>query len=230
MINQFAEPPGTPILCGVVGSTAQGLATDCSDEDRAGVFMVPPRELLGLGGRDADSFATTNPDSTWHPLRKFLILALQCNPGALELLWINGFTLIAPAGAAVLDLRSAVLSTDAARGAYLGYAEAQLARYRKMRTARPDKAQKPLRHAFRLLDQGGRLLATGRVEVQVEDRAWFLDVLPLMSVEQAEREAAARLARLANAPSTLPDIPDRERVNDTLIRLRAAHIAAGLRA
>ena len=86
-----------PLLEGVVGSTAYGLATPESDEDRLGIFARPTEELFGLS-QLRDSIVSTKPDSTWHEAAKALRLILACNPTAMEILWLESYDITTPLG------------------------------------------------------------------------------------------------------------------------------------
>src|SRR3954447_11469464 len=74
------------ILKVIVGSQAHGLATERSDYDYRGVFVVPTSELLKIGG-DAvkhTSWIEGKEDDTSWEISKFLFMATKCNPTVLE--------------------------------------------------------------------------------------------------------------------------------------------------
>src|ERR1700729_2856996 len=115
------------ILQGVVGSTAHGMATECSDVDVYGVFVVPTIDLVGLE-KPLESIVDTNPDMTSHELGKFVRLALNCNPSVLEVLWLDDYEVLTEAGRSLLSKRTAFLSKARVRDAYFRYAAQQFAR------------------------------------------------------------------------------------------------------
>jgi predicted nucleotidyltransferase len=74
------------ILKVIVGSQAHGLATKDSDFDYRGVFVVPTREILKIGGEDMHhtSWIEGKEDDTSWEIGKFLLMAVKCNPTVLE--------------------------------------------------------------------------------------------------------------------------------------------------
>lgn len=73
------------ILKVIVGSQAHGLATPTSDFDYRGVFVVPTREVLKLGGHvEHTSWIEGKDDDTSWEIGKFLMMATKSNPTVLE--------------------------------------------------------------------------------------------------------------------------------------------------
>ncbi|MGH7204248.1 MAG: DNA polymerase beta superfamily protein, partial [Candidatus Levyibacteriota bacterium] len=73
------------ILKVIVGSQAHGLATQKSDTDYRGVFVIPTSELLKLGNKvHFTSWNEGSDDDTSWELGHFLNLAIHCNPTILE--------------------------------------------------------------------------------------------------------------------------------------------------
>lgn len=208
--------PGTVLLAGIVGSTAHGLATPESDVDRLGVFAVPTMSLLGLDA-PALSRVTVHPDVTMHEAGKAARLLLTGNPTLTELLWLPEelYEQRTPLGDELLDIRSAFLSAARVREAYLGYATQQA---RKLRTA------KHARHMKRLIDQGFALYTTGSLTVRLDDPASYREFGERVAAdpESALRVLAEARARFDRARSALPMEPDRDRVQDWLLRVRNA--------
>ena len=68
----------------ISGSRAYGLATDSSDTDIRGVFVVPKTDFYSLGYVDQISNETN--DIVYYELRKFIELLAKNNPNILELL------------------------------------------------------------------------------------------------------------------------------------------------
>lgn len=80
-----SEQKTKTILKVLVGSQAHGLATENSDFDYRGVFLVPTEDLLKLGGvKDQTSWIEGKDDDTSWELHKFLFLATKSNPTILE--------------------------------------------------------------------------------------------------------------------------------------------------
>src|SRR5687767_11333145 len=126
--------PGHPILAGVVGSQAYGLATPTSDTDILGIYVTPTLHHFRLNppAETVDGKVSVDGvpagDATWHEVAKFARLALKCNPTVLELLWLPEYTVEEAEGQDLLDIRSAFLSAKYVRDAYLGYATQQFRR------------------------------------------------------------------------------------------------------
>lgn len=124
------------LLSGIVGSTAYGLAHEGSDIDRLGVFAAPTVSLHGLH-RPKESHVTKDPDVTLHEAAKWCRLALGGNPTASELVWLPDelYEVRTPLGDELIGIRSAFLSAERVRNAYLGYATQQ---FRRLQAAEPD--------------------------------------------------------------------------------------------
>jgi predicted nucleotidyltransferase len=213
------------ILKAVAGSQGQGLATANSDEDFHGIFSYPTQAFYGLN-KPRDSIVRTNPDEAYHELEKYLGLALKCNPTTFEILYMDEYLEVEPEwGQRLIDLAPAFLSGPAVKGAYAGYANAQMKRLRERNYVGSPKYDKLLRHAFRLLNQGIQLYTTGtmRTRVDATDREFLLEVLPTMSQQALESEYARILKMLDTSTTSLPHKPDRGAVNDYLVQYRIAH-------
>jgi hypothetical protein len=109
-----------------------------------------------------------------HDARKFVRLALNCNPSVLELLWLTEYDVLHPLGEALVGIRTAFLSRERVRRAYLGYVDAQ---WRKIMLREPGEDEgkrraresKHARHLLRLAWQGLHLYRTGELVVRVSD-------------------------------------------------------------
>lgn len=70
------------------GSHAYGLATETSDVDTAGVYILPIDHLLGLPGSYQSQISDEKGDTVWYELSRFLELLGKSNPTVLESLFI----------------------------------------------------------------------------------------------------------------------------------------------
>lgn len=223
-----SEPiPGTVLLSGIVGSTAYGLAGPSSDVDRLGMFAVPTLRLLGLRA-PRESRVTTDPDVTFHEAGKAVRLFLAGNPTAMELLWLPDdlYETRTALGDEAIALRSAFLSAERTKDAYLGYAIQQ---FRKLQLrdegsagSPPGRIAKHARHLMRLVDQGYELYTTGHVRIRVEDPQRCLDFGERVQADPDEAVpfmADAR-ERFAAARTVLPPEPDYPAVEAWLLRVR----------
>jgi hypothetical protein len=220
-MEPFNNEPGTVLLAGIVGSTAYGLAGPESDVDRLGVFAVPTLSLLGLDA-PALSRVSTAPDVTMHEAGKAARLLLSANPTVTELLWLPAdlYEQRTQLGAELIEIRSAFLSAARVRDAYLGYASQQ---FRKL-PGRPDRAAKHARHLKRLLDQGLALYTTGSLTVALADPESYraFGERTAADPESARPVLAEAQDRFDRTRSALPPEPDRDRVQDWLLRVRNA--------
>ncbi len=215
----------TPLLLGVVGSTAYGMSTPDSDIDRLGVFAAPTEAFHGLRP-PAETIVSTAPDQTLHEVRKFVSLCLKANPTVTELLWLEEYETHHWIGGELIELRSSLLSAPAVRNAYFGYATSQLKRLHetgqfasKMRK----RTEKHARHLLRLLDQGLELYRTGRLTIRVRDPEQYFRFGRLVADRPLEAKAALIDAEKAfnEVTSPLPDQPDTERMREWLLDVRA---------
>lgn len=220
-MEPFNNEPGTVLLAGIVGSTAYGLAGPESDVDRLGVFAVPTLSLLGLDSPTLSRVSTT-PDVTMHEAGKAARLLLSANPTVTELLWLppDLYEQRTDLGAELVEIRSAFLSAGRVRDAYLGYASQQFRRL----PGRADRAAKHARHLKRLLDQGFGLYASGSLTVTLDDPASYREFGERTAAdpESARPVLADAQDRFDRTRSALPAEPDRDRVQDWLVRVRNA--------
>ena len=219
----------TVLLEGIVGSQAYGLATPESDEDRLGVFVTETEKILGLD-QTPETMVEHDPDRTVHEVSKFMRLALQCNPHALELLYLEpaGYTVIAPLGAELIFLRQSFLSSRVTTS-YGEYAWDQAQRLMKRGDSFSSDTRhryaKHARHCFRLLHQGEALLLTGTLTIKVEDPDFYHEVgrLPPEKLYVLFGNAYERFKASAGK-SVLPEQPDKDKVNDLLLRIRKSFL------
>lgn len=215
---------GEVLLAGVVGSTAYGLAQEGSDEDRLGVFAAPTMSLLGLTEARESRVYSEPCDAAFHEARKYLRLALACNPTITELLWLDNHEVRSPLGEALVAIRARLLSSGRVRDSYLGYARSQLKRLETrgdgtFSSNTANRSAKHARHMARLLEQGYALYTTGEFSVRVADPQWYHDFSaqgPDVWAEWFHREAE----RFEAAQSCLPEDPDIAVASDWLLRVR----------
>lgn len=222
------------LLRGIVGSTADGLAGPDSDVDRFGVYAAPTLEfarLYPLAEREWTVVRHEPSDVTLHEAGKFCRLALNGNPTITEAMWLPRYGVLTDLGAELVGIRTAFLSAQRVRLAYLGYVEEQFVRLVNkgefMSTYRA-RTETHARHIRRLLDQGLGLYATGELEVGVEDPERYFDFGLraardpdlVVGVLTEAREAFARIR------SPLPSSPNEPVVADWLMRVRRAFIDA----
>ncbi|MFI8215150.1 DNA polymerase beta superfamily protein [Streptomyces sp. NPDC085932] len=217
------------LLCGIVGSTAYGLAREGSDIDRLGLFAAPTARLHGLH-RPKESHVSTAPDRTLHEAAKWCRLALGGNPTAMELVWLPDelYEVRTPLGDELIGIRTAFLSARRVRDAYLGYATQQFRRLESrgdgsFSADTRKRTAKHARHLKRLCTQGLELYTAGRLTLRVEDPEEYHAFGERVAADpSAARPLLQRYEEAFSAgPTVLPDEPDEAPVEAWLLRVRA---------
>lgn len=226
--------PWTPLITGVVGSRAYGLAGSDSDTDILAVAAAPTRWFHGLNppvGKRA-TMALHAPDITIHEVGKFVSLCLSANPTVNELLWLPAdcYRLTHKLGVELIGMRTQLLCAQRVRAAYLGYAGSQFTKLAKRDPADPPtRIEKHARHLFRLVHAGVELYVTGRLTVRMDpgdvDRCREFGKLIAADLEKGV-EIAQRMLRdnadlLDSQPSALPTYADERAADEYLCRVRA---------
>lgn len=226
--------PNNIILEGVTGSTAYGLATENSDVDVKGVYLLPTRTVLSIG---FDPQHTTkdhvDPDWVYHEVGKFMKLVINGNPTVTELLYLDDYTILTPIGQLLIDNRSAFLSTKAVTAAYSGYAFSQAKRLNNRTeqgldgydSSLKNRFAKHTRHCFRLLMQARQLLETGTLDVKVtQEQREYLFAMGEKTADEVVEEFMRQDAEMKNVVSVLPDEPDMEKLNELLFKIRQGEV------
>ncbi|MGV9564152.1 nucleotidyltransferase domain-containing protein [Streptomyces sp. NPDC003480] len=223
------------LLCGIVGSTAYGLAREGSDVDRLGVFAAPTERLHGLH-LPKESHVTTAPDRTLHEAAKWCRLALGGNPTAMELVWLPAelYEVRTPLGEELIGIRGSFLCAKRVRDAYLGYATQQFRRL-DARGGGPLPADlharvaKHARHLKRLCHQGLELYTTGRLTIRVESPEEYHDFGERVAADPSVALPVLRFYESAfdETPGVLPERPDEAPAEAWLRRVRAHFYATG---
>jgi hypothetical protein len=218
------------LLQGVVGSQAYGLATESSDVDRLGVYAADPLFLLDLTRTkpEEDSYVTKSPDSTLHEAKKLCRLALNGNPTASEIMWLDDYEIRSEFGDYLIEIRRSFLSATRIRYGYLGFATSQLKRffgYDRETEGGRKHAAKNARHLWRLLYQGYRAYLGDDIIVRLPEHA-------AKEAKEFGVRAAAGETELVyhelnryemlfdSIRSPLPELPDNSRAREWLIDLR----------
>lgn len=218
----LTEVPGTPVLVGVGGSTAYGLATPESDIDYRGCYVVPTREFFGLE-KPPETYDRHNPDVAMHEVGKTLWLASKGNPTVLELFFYTDYAVRTPVGDLLIANRDLFI-TERIRSTHVGYAYQQFNRLKRREdgsfssdTAK--RTAKHARHILRLVLLAESALTTGVFDIVVRDRDEIFDFGNL-PVEEMLARAEAEIERVKDVPSVLPPEPNMEAINDLLVQIR----------
>ncbi|GAA4608735.1 putative nucleotidyltransferase [Actinoplanes octamycinicus] len=216
------------ILGVVVGSRAYGLDGPDSDHDRRGVYAAPTRDFWRLDKPPTHLDGPAEEQFSWE-VERFCTLALQANPTVLEVLWSPIVERITPDGEELRGVRTAFLSRRVAE-TYGNYARDQLDRVAARRARTGETNHKQAMHMIRLLMAGAHVLRTGEVLVDVRHlRDRLLAIKQgLVPWEDVTAWAATLLGELdeAAAATTLPERPDRGRVDELLRGIRERGLLA----
>jgi predicted nucleotidyltransferase len=220
----LSDLPGVPVLVGIGGSNAYGLATPASDIDYRGCYVAPTKDFFGLDA-PAETHDQHDPDMALHEVAKLLRLAMSANPTVLELFYYDTYVhMDVEIGPLLLDNRELFI-TEKVRDTHVGFAMSQLTRLSRrendgtLAAKDPKKIAKHARHLLRLIQQAERALTTGVFDIHVADRdeIFAFGELPYDEMAVKGREAVERLKKV---PSVLPKEPDRDAVNDLLVHIR----------
>ncbi|CAL9563508.1 hypothetical protein SUDANB6_04710 [Streptomyces sp. enrichment culture] len=208
----------------VMGSRAFGLATDGSDTDRRGVFLAPTALYWRFDKPPTHVEGPAEEQFSWE-LERFCELALRANPNILECLHSPLVEYADDTGRELLALREAFLSRRV-HETFIRYAHGQRRKLEAHVRTHGTPRWKHAMHLLRLLTSVHGLLRTGRLTLDVGDRRE-----PLLAVKRGEvpwSEVESWMTRLereaeeAARRSPLPELPDRRRVEDFLVRVRRA--------
>jgi predicted nucleotidyltransferase len=206
----------------VMGSRAFGLATGDSDTDRRGVF-VAPTALYWRFEKPPTHVEGPLPEQFSWELERFCELGLRGNPNVLECLHSPLVEHADATGRELLALREAFLSRQVYE-TFTRYAIGQRRRLDADLRTHGAPRWKHAMHLLRLLISARDLLRTGRMTIDVGDERPRLLAVKRGEVPWAGVESwMARLATEAEEAShrtPLPELPDRRRLEDFLLRVR----------
>jgi predicted nucleotidyltransferase len=125
----FARLREGVVLSTTVGSQAWGLATEDSDEDVRGCFVLPHDDFASIFDAPDeihdDSAPPEGPHEAFWEIEKFVKQALRADPNTLETLWSPLVRHCSGIGARLLDER-AIFSSQHVLGSFGRYATSQL--------------------------------------------------------------------------------------------------------
>ncbi len=138
----------------ITGSHLYGNSTPESDVDTRGVFIPDKRYFLGFMNR-THQFEDKVSDITFMEIRKFLSLALDCNPNIIEWLFVpeKDWLISSEEWKRIVEKRDLFLSKRA-RYTFAGYAFSQLKRIKRHRSwLLHPPGKKPVRADYGLPEQ-----------------------------------------------------------------------------
>lgn len=160
------------MLLGLSGSHSYGTNTEGSDIDIRGIQYNPIDVLLGL--ETGSQYISPDTDTTVYHLNKVISLLAQCNPNILEMLGLEeeDYILLNTDGRELINNADMFLSKDAVKGAFGGYARAQLRRLQNGESDGHGQKKddnhlcKHAMHLVRLLLMGAEILKTGQIHTK----------------------------------------------------------------
>jgi predicted nucleotidyltransferase len=219
----LTDVPGEPVLVGVGGSHAYGLAHADSDVDYRGCYVAPSKAFFALTS-PAETYTRNEPDVSLHEIGKFLRLAAGANPTILETFFYDTYIVRTSVGDLLIQNRDLFI-TSRIKDTHLGYARSQFKRLEQRKNSfsadTAKRTEKHARHMLRLVRQAEGALKTGEYKIQVEDPEEMFAFGRLSHdemVEKFERE----FDRIKDTVSVLPPAADLDKINDLLIDIRLA--------
>lgn len=217
----LSDVPGIPVLVGVGGSHAYGLATVDSDIDYRGCYVAPTRDFFHLT-TPQETYDRHDPDIALHEVGKLLRLASAANPTVLEVFYYSDYPVRTDVGDLLIENRN-LFVTSKIRTTHIGYARAQFERLKRRQNSfsadTAKRTEKHARHLLRLVRQAERALTTGDFDIAALDRDEifaFGELEHSKMVYRAERE----IERVENVESVLPPEPDMKAIDDLLVEIR----------
>ena len=209
------------IYSAIVGSRAYGLEVEGSDTDRRGIYLAPTARVLSVQDVEEQHVDDAAQTCYWE-LKKFLLLALKANPTVLEVLFSPLVERVEKPAEELLAMRDVFLS-KLAYATFNGYAISQFEKMQRSLGLKQRPNWKHAMHLIRLLESGTRLLETGTLDLRTRHREELLEIRSgTWSWEQVDARRKLWHERMETAyrGTTLPEMPEAERVNDYLVRTR----------
>jgi predicted nucleotidyltransferase len=191
-LAEVARRGPEPIFATISGAHLYGFASQDSDVDLRGAFLLSARELLGLHPPDETITVEdkTSIDLDWvaHDIRKFARLMTNHNGYVLEQLYSPLVVITTNAHEELLEIGKGCITRPTVRH-YQGFA-----RGRRQRLTEPDPTVKHLLYAYRVLLTGIHLMQTGEVIANIRvlnERFRLSEVDDLVARKRASAEKMA---------------------------------------
>lgn len=243
------------ILKTIAGSRLYGTHDDDSDFDYVGVRIEAMKELAGFsvfeqqlertatGSAENPDHAPSGPgdtDTVVYGLRKFLRLASDGNPNALELMFVQPAhcSILTPVGDAMLSLAPLMASKRAGRK-YVGYMRGQARKLHVGTLGMTSEKRRALRdtygydtkyasHIFRLFYQGVELMKYGVIELPLFKANSIKEIkrgaIPLQDIDAMVNSLIESL-ELAVGNSDLPEKSDTSTIETWMLDTYASEWA-----
>ena len=209
----------------VHGSRAYGTDIPTSDFDEKGIAIISdPRYYFGFKSfEQKDSGWEDENDRVIYDIRKFVKLALTCNPNIIEILFVDDKQIIKMSGAGRIlrAERHNFLSRSAAK-TFPGYAIAQMKRLENKIAAGQEINWKHAMHLLRLMRMGKEIVKDAEVNVRRPDADYLLKVrageIDIEEIFKESRELLGEIDSLV-AQSPVPEKPDADWAEKMMMKL-----------
>lgn len=234
-----------PIFMGKAGSAAYGTMTPESDTDLRGVFLAEPKHLIGLG--NIETYTEEQPiDLQCYELRHFAKLCLNGSPLQVEMLWYPDecWTIRAPAWTKLTNIKRAFLGKHLKK-TLGGFTQGDIKRIQGNSMAKCGAKGKLLvekfgyntkhaSNAYRLLKMSEILWTTSELVVRLPEK----ERNEIIAIKKGKYTREEFLKYIADEDKrvfdladncTLPDGPDRNLVEKTVMAIYARYLDEQLR-
>lgn len=234
-----------PIFMGKAGSAAYGTMTPESDTDLRGVFLAEPKHLIGLS--NVETYTEEKPiDLQCYELRHFAKLCLNGSPLQVEMLFYpsDAVQFASPQWVKLLDIKRAFLGKHLKK-TLGGFTQGDIKRIQgnsmakcgakgKLLVEKYGYNTKHASNAFRLLKMSELLWTTSDLVVRLPDK----DREEIRAIKQGKYTREEFLKYIADEDKRvfdladkcdLPDGPDRDLVEKTIMAIYARYLNEQLR-
>ncbi len=198
------------ILKVVYGSYVYGTTTADSDNDVRGVYCPSVDSHLSLHQFRTFDSITPESDTVLHPVRKYIALLTNSNPGCLEWLFVRPEHIIETTEAGdLLRSKRGLFLTKKIFNRYTGFARSELRRVTTI-TGRSGQRRRELfaKHGYdpkaamnviRLLEQGAEMLATGELSMPRPNADELKEIklghMPIVEIMRRVKEAEVAIQK-----------------------------------
>lgn len=230
------------ILLGEYGSTSHGVSTEDSDFDFIGVAVEPFSAVFGLESYEhtvlkdvaaSEATAAGDEEGTIYALKKFLKLAEDGNTAIMSALYLPKYEVLTEAGEMLVNARGLFRSKRVLRrfASHLENERRRMVGELGAKVLRPQLVEKfgfdtkAAYQATKLAFHASRFAEVGELSIPFPEN----EIATILSIRSGEMkreevnellvEARTRIDNEAENSTTLPDRPDREKINELCAKI-----------